>query len=226
MGWRLTLTQFTLDTMQHDSKHMRLSAALRAKPMRLSAALRMTVIFLGLCLGVSAARAQMITQRTTFFVSTYDLQLLCPRQVEWTLHSSDIGKARREPSWRFMNDLRHPLTVGTTGDYRRTGFDRGHLCPALDRSWSRQAMRSTFVMSNIAPQIPSLNRGAWKVSEDSCRALAGRYDSIRIVVLPVFLQRDTLRIGTHHLAVPHAFMKAAWVAGSDSVLATWFYFNR
>lgn len=183
-------------------------------------------VLAGLCLGVSAARAQMITQRTPFFVSTYDLQLLCPRQVEWTLHSCDIGKARREPSWRFVNDLRHPLAVGTTGDYRRTGLDRGHLCPALDRSWNRQAMRSTFVLSNIAPQVPTLNRGAWKVSEDSCRALADRYDSIRIVVLPIFLQRDTLRIGAHQLSVPHAFVKAAWVAGSDSVLATWFYFNR
>lgn len=193
---------------------------------RLCSAINIMFVLTGLCLGVSEARAQMITQRTPFFVSTYDLQILCPRQVEWTLHSSDIGKARREPSWRFMNDLRHPLAVGTTGDYRRTGFDRGHLCPALDRSWSRQTMRSTFVMSNIAPQVPALNRGAWKVSEDSCRTLAGRYDSIRIVVLPVFLQRDTIRIGAHQLAVPHAFMKAAWVAGSDSVLATWFYFNR
>ena len=50
-----------------------------------------------------------------------------------------------------------------------------------------------------------------------------------------FAQATTIRkveftsvydIGSHQVAVPHAFFKAAWVQGSDSVIGCWFFFNR
>ena len=160
------------------------------------------------------------------FRSVYDLALLCPRQVEWTLRATDIGASDREPSWTFINDIPDKRACARHQDYNRSGYDRGHLCPAQDRSASRAMMKATFTMSNIAPQTPALNRGDWKRLENTIRNQAREHDSVSVVVIPVFLDRDTAFIGSHRLAVPHAFIKAAWLAASDSVLGCWFFWNR
>lgn len=172
------------------------------------------------------ASAQVVKLHQGFYVSIYDLSLQCPRQVEWSLHSSDLGSSSREPSWRFTNDGAEVGIKATHTDYNHTGYHRGHLCPAQDRSASRAMMRSTFTMSNVAPQVPAINCGSWKRTENLCRAYATLYDSVCVVVCPVFLSRDTAFIGKHHLAVPHAFFKAVWTASSDSVLNAWFIFNH
>lgn len=160
------------------------------------------------------------------FYSVYDLQMLCPQQVEWTVTPSDLGDVNREPSWRFVQDLSHPLAIGTHDDYNNSGYDRGHMCPAADRSGDLLAMRSTFVISNIAPQAPSLNRGAWKKTEIMCRNAALLYDSVQVLAMPVFLNRDTVFIGRHRLGVPHAFLKVAWLPKNDSVIGLWWFWNK
>lgn len=170
--------------------------------------------------------AQTITLRTPQFLSVYDMQTLCPQQVTWVLHRSDIGMTKREPSWKFTNTLLGPMAVATHADFIKSGYDRGHMCPAADRSHDTRAMRATFELVNVAPQAPRLNRGAWKRTEALCRANALLYDSIQVLALPVYLDRDTIRIGANRIAVPHAFFKAAWIAGTDSIIGVWFFFNK
>lgn len=160
------------------------------------------------------------------FRSVYNIQTQCPSQVEWTLHRSDLGQAKRNPSWLFISDVADTRALATHYDYTASGYDRGHMCPALDRSHTLSDMRATFVVSNICPQVPTVNRGSWKQTETICRQLANRYDSVAIVSIPVFLHRDTSFIGRHRVAVPHAFFKAAWLPARDSVVACWFIFNH
>eukprot|EP01047_Picozoa_sp_COSAG01_P044704 COSAG01_NODE_4066_length_5385_cov_159.277336_3_plen_73_part_00 len=38
-------------------------------------------------------------------------------------------------------------------DYRRSGYDRGHMCAAADMKASQHSMDSTFLLTNIAPQV-------------------------------------------------------------------------
>lgn len=180
---------------------------------------------LGLAWALSLG-AQTITLRTPQFLSVYDMQTLCPQQVCWVLHRSDIGLNKREPSWRFTNTLLGPMAVATHADFTKSGYDRGHMCPAADRSANLRAMRTTFELANVAPQAPRLNRGAWKQTEAFCRSAALIYDSIQVLTLPVYLDRDTLRIGANQVAVPHAFFKAAWKAGTDEIIGVWFFFNK
>lgn len=170
--------------------------------------------------------AQQIVIDKEQYRSIYDLTLQCPIQVAWTLHASDLGETSREPSWRFRNDIANPAAAARHSDFTRTGFHRGHLCPAQDRSSSLSAMKATFALSNVAPQLPSVNCGAWKQTENSCRIAASIYDSVCVLVCPVFLHRDTAHIGKHRLAVPHAFFKAVWRADNDSVINAWFVFNH
>jgi endonuclease G len=53
------------------------------------------------------------------------------------------------------------------GDYAKTGYDRGHMVPnhAIVTRYGIEAQKKTFLMSNIVPQSPSLNRGAWREFE-------------------------------------------------------------
>lgn len=97
------------------------------------------------------------------------------RWVSWHLSSWDIGTAERSP---FRTDASLP-----PGWYRvrpdetppwsseKGGLDRGHLCPSADRSASEGDNRAVFLMTNIVPQDPGNNRGAWKALEEYERRL-------------------------------------------------------
>lgn len=168
---------------------------------------------------------RIVIEKEEYF-SIYDIGLQCPVQVEWSVCAADLGAAKRKASWRFKNDIGHPLAVANHDDFTKSGYQRGHLCPAADRSSSLVGMKKTFSMSNVAPQWPSLNTGVWKATEIAIRNAVLLGDTISVLTIPVFLDRDTLRIGSHGIAVPHAFFKAAWCSGNDSIIGSWFFFNH
>lgn len=175
---------------------------------------------------VTLVCAQIIHVDGGTFSSSYDLGTLCPRQVEWSVCQEDLGEVKRNPSWRFLPDVPLLEVKANHDDYTNSGYDRGHMCPAADRSSSMTQMKSTFVMSNIAPQKPTLNRGEWYAAENVCRKAAQLYGRVNVLSMPVFLRRDTTYIGKHRIAVPHAFLKVAWVPPNDSVIGIWFMWNR
>lgn len=184
------------------------------------------ILALLLTLSACVLMAQRIAIEKDQYFSVYDVQLQSPVQVEWEVCAADLGSAKRKPSWRFRNDIGHPLAVATHDDFTRSGYQRGHLCPAADRSCSLVDMKQTFSMSNVAPQWPTLNTGVWKATEIAVRNAVLLGDTISVVTIPIFLNRDTLRIGPHGVAVPHAFFKAAWCSGNDSIIGSWFFFNH
>jgi endonuclease G len=93
--------------------------------------------------------------------------------VCWRLTKGDLGKSKRGP---FKPDPRLPkgFTQITTQVYTGSGFDRGHMCPAQDRSARQEDMDATFRMTNIVPQSPNSNRHGWERLEDYCRRLANQ----------------------------------------------------
>lgn len=175
------------------------------------------------CIDISG---QTVMLRRSQYTSWYNTLMLCPQQVTWTLRRSDLGDVSRQPSWRFASDIDAAGCVATHDDYRHSGYDRGHLCPAADRSATIGAMRQTFSTANIAPQAPALNRGVWLATEKWCRDAAVLFDSICVLAVPLWLDRDTVRIGVHGIAVPHAYFKVAYIPATDSVLNCWFFFNK
>lgn len=179
-----------------------------------------------LCLWAGLAAAQQVLIHRPGFTSLYDVQLQGPAQVEWTLRATDLGQVERDVNWKFKPDVPVKAAKARHHHYYNTGYDRGHLCPAQDRSTSRAAMQATFGMSNCSPQVPALNRGAWLQTEDSCRRAAVRFGEVRVVVTPIFLHRDTVHFSKYEIKVPHAFFKAVYTTATDSVVACWFMFNR
>jgi endonuclease G, mitochondrial len=104
------------------------------------------------------------------YVLSYNGRTLTPNWVSWRLHRDDIGKSIRGA---FEPDPLLPpgITKVNTHAFDGSGFDRGHMCPAQDRS-SRQAdMDATFYLTNIIPQSPASNQHAWERLESYCREL-------------------------------------------------------
>jgi endonuclease G len=108
---------------------------------------------------------------------------------------------------RFKSDPNIYSESASPKDYYKTGYDRGHLAPAADMLWSENAMQESFYMSNMSPQKPGFNRGAWKKLEGRVRNIAMIEDSIIIITGPLFL--DTIEsIGKNGVLVPSHYYKA------------------
>lgn len=149
---------------------------------------------------------------------TYDYSLGVPVYVTWSVSTSDLGRVKRKASWTFKQDRRVPAPRAKSSDYTRTGYQRGHMCPAADRSASASLMKETFTMSNICPQVQALNVGAWGSMEARTRALAHRTGRVIVRAAPLFFACDTVRIGKHSIAVPHAFIRAVYASDGVTLL--------
>ena len=140
------------------------------------------------------------------YTVSYNPKWLVPNWVAYELTNSETY-GEQERSNHFKPD---PLVKGdpvVTSDYSKSGYDRGHMAPAADMKWSEQAMRESFYMTNICPQIHSLNAGDWKDLEELARDWAQHYGSIYIACGPI-MEADYQTIGkTHSIAVPSAFYK-------------------
>lgn len=137
------------------------------------------------------------------------------RWVAYKLTRSDVtGDADRSDA--FRPDPRLELfgwPSAVNADYKASGYDRGHLLPSADRKCSEAANQATFLYSNMAPQLPKLNRGPWKALEEKLRSLTSDYDTLYIVVGTVRGGRfETIGDG---VAVPELFFKAAALRRAD-----------
>ena len=74
--------------------------------------------------------------------------------------------------------------------------------------WDSIAMVESFYFTNCIPQDEALNNGKWNQLENKTRQWARKYGRVFVVTGPVFYQTDTIRIGSHGVAVPHACFKA------------------
>lgn len=128
-----------------------------------------------------------------------------PNYVAWILQGNETAGA----SSRSNNFWTDPELDGCpdTRDYSRSGYDRGHMCPAGEQKWSDEAMHHSFVMANICPQKHELNTGAWKTLEDKERVWAKRDSAIVIVAGPIYDSTDKETIGQNKVRVPSAFFK-------------------
>jgi endonuclease G len=84
---------------------------------------------------------------------------------EYLQVGAPIGTIKRVNA--FHADKRDPDPI-TPAEYTNSGYDRGHMAPAADAS-TPDEMRETFLMTNMTPQEPTLNRGEWKHIEDYAR---------------------------------------------------------
>ena len=139
------------------------------------------------------------------YVVSYNEQWRLPN---WVGYELTIGETQGdvERTDRFETDPYVKGVCSHHSDYTHSGYDRGHMAPAADMTWDKQAMTESFYMSNICPQVHGLNAGAWKQLENRVRLWA-QEDSAIIVVCGPIVGESTVRIGRNGVIVPEKFYK-------------------
>jgi endonuclease G len=133
------------------------------------------------------------------------------KQAEWVFYL--LTKADSSGTVKRKNNFRpDPLISSGSAslvDYKNSGYDKGHLCPAADMSFDSQAMSETFYLSNMSPQVPAFNRGIWKKLEELVRSWSRQEDSLYVVTGPIFIQ-DKGSIGPDSVTVPGFYYKVIY----------------
>lgn len=83
----------------------------------------------------------------------------------WTAYAVPVKKILEYPPERPPFEKDREVSRSPQPDvYLRSGYDRGHMAPnyVIATRYGRSAQKETFLMTNIAPQKPDLNRGPWK----------------------------------------------------------------
>ena len=140
------------------------------------------------------------------YTVSYNYDWKIPNWVAYELTDTEVeGECPRSNS--FKPDPMVPKNVtATTDDYKYSGYDRGHMAPAADMKWDEQAMKESFYLSNICPQNPNLNGGAWKDLEEQVRDLAMQKGKIFVVCGPI-VNDISNTLGENKVVVPQAFFK-------------------
>ena len=144
-----------------------------------------------------------ITIKHTYYTLSYSE---ADKQAEWVayyLTPASINGLQKRSS-KFLPDplLSNPLGPGS---YSKSGYDRGHLCPAADMKLNSVSMNETFYMSNMSPQAPSFNRGIWSKLEDKVRDWALQKNGVYVVTGP--LLNKSCGVVSKSITVPCAFYK-------------------
>jgi endonuclease G len=116
------------------------------------------------------------------FVVSYNPKRHGPNWVAWQLDRSHLGVVHRQDDFRADSMLPSPCYQVQPKDYAGSGYERGHMCPSGDRTRDAQYNSSTFLMTNMLPQVHELNDGPWKKLEEYERTLANEPEAALYIV--------------------------------------------
>lgn len=138
------------------------------------------------------------------YVSGYDEVRGIPAWVAYRVFNVEEYLTFDRPS-RFLIDIRTENQI-SHDEYTHSGFDRGHLAPnfAVVTRYGLDAQIESFLMTNIVPQKPALNRQWWERLERLiARDYSEAYDNVWVLLGPVFndtgnwLQGNKVKVPTH-----------------------------
>jgi endonuclease G len=152
------------------------------------------------------------------------------RQAKWALEIVDQSMEPLGRADNFRPDYRIPdMFRADLADYEGSGYDRGHLVPSADKTELELQNSETFLLSNMSPQKPRFNRGAWKKLEGAVRQLDAKKNIYETYVIsgPIFDFRAKVKlIGSQDengvtLPVPDAYFKSVLTENNRGALHMW-----
>lgn len=159
------------------------------------------------------------------------------RQAKWALEivseenpaleRTEEGIVRLD---NFREDRRVPeMFRAGLGDFKKSGFDRGHLVASANKIDSNIQNSETFLLSNMSPQVAQFNRGVWSKLEAAVRKLDKLSSVLETYVIcgPIFdFDQKVESIGTTDsndvsIPVPPRYFKSVLVERKTGALHMW-----
>lgn len=160
----------------------------------------------------NGAKINLLPKSTTKAIVDHDFYTLSYHekyeQAEWVayeLKKEQVVNAHFKRPF-FIQDNKVTTNSADWRNYKKSGYDKGHLCPAADREFNKKAYEATFLTSNISPQDHEFNSGIWNRLEEKVRYWAVKYDGLFIVTAGVLVP-NLKTIGKEKVAVPNYFYK-------------------
>src|SRR5690606_29272034 len=145
-----------------------------------------------------------IVQHSTYYLSYSEQH----EQAEWVAYELKpehiLGGKHKRPY--FNQDPKVSTASAHWNNYKNSGYTRGHLLPAGDRTFSKEAYDETFYTSNISPQLQEFNTGIWNSLEMRIRNFARKNGKVYVVTGGI-LTNNLKTIGKEKVAVPEYFYK-------------------
>lgn len=127
-----------------------------------------------------------------------------PNYVVWELTREEMqGDVPRSNDFHPDPDVEGSPTLA---DYRRSGYDRGHMAPAGEMKWSAKAMYDSHVLTNMCPQDRKVNSGRWKTIEGLEQQWVMADSALIIITGPILSDEITRKIG-EGVSVPERFFR-------------------
>ncbi|XP_017772239.1 PREDICTED: endonuclease G, mitochondrial [Nicrophorus vespilloides] len=165
------------------------------------------------------------------FVLSYDRKT---RVAHWVFeHLTAENTKKNDGVDRALCDFKpdesiHSYFRSENSDYKRSGYDRGHLAAAGNHKGHQKHCDQTFYLSNMAPQVGvGFNRDSWNRLERYVRKLTNTYPNVYCCTGPLYLPKKEgdgkkyVRyevIGEKNVAVPTHFFKVLVMETSDGHL--------
>jgi len=129
-------------------------------------------------------------------------------QAEWVAYELKASHLSSTNHKRPYFEIDSAVNTGAAHwrNYKKSGYDKGHLCPAGDRRFTKEAHDETFLTSNITPQEHQFNAGVWNRLEQKVRYWAKKNDGVFVITGGV-LENNLKSIGDEAVSVPNQFFK-------------------
>jgi endonuclease G len=148
------------------------------------------------------------------YALSYNSELNVPNWVAWNLHRGWFGGVPRY-SGNFIQDTSLPAEFYRVkhGDYTGSGYDRGHMVRSEERTATAEDNKSTFLLTNIMPQTPTLNQQTWLSLEFECERLCKDQNKELFIVAGGLFGANPKRLNTV-VSVPDSYWKIVVILDS------------
>ena len=154
------------------------------------------------------------------YVVGYNYQTKQASWVAFKLTKAKVANKLKRKD-KFKEDVDVPFVYrATLSDYKKSGYDRGHLASYASMDFSKKSADESFYMSNMSPQKAGLNRQGWERLETNERIWANMYDSIYVYTGPIYKKQKIHKtIGDNKVAVPDYYFKIIYAPSKNQAIA-------
>ncbi len=156
----------------------------------------------------ASPKAKAVVLNHKYFEVHYLPEYKLAKFVKYTLTAQNLKNRSAIRKNKFFVDpllKQQNFPVVPTNAYSGSQYHRGHMAPAEDFRFSQEAINTTFVMTNMAPQRQSLNAGAWKRLEAKVRRMACGEEKVTVITGPIL--HPELQKLPSGVSIPEEFFK-------------------
>lgn len=156
--------------------------------------------------GMPSSKSVSQTICRTAYIVGYDGKSKIPNWVSYVADEKSVIGCQPRANEFYTDETLNESIQSKSSDYAKTGYDIGHMANASDMASTLQTETESFLMSNMTPQKPGVNRAVWKSIETAVRTWAiSRHHKLVIISGSVYTS-SSKKIG-NGVVVPDSIYK-------------------